>query len=65
MKLKTIKISSTNLPCADFPFFLSSFLRFSKDGLKLGSSFQQFVIISYLKHKEVKDTSVYVLTALS
>ena len=48
-----------------FSICLSSFLRFSKDGLKLGSLFQQFVIKSYLKHKEVKDISLYVLTALS
>ena len=32
-----------------FSISLSLFLNFSKDGLKLGSSFQHFVIMSYLK----------------
>ena len=41
-----------------FSISLSLFLNFSKDGLKLGSSLQQSVIISYLKHKDVVNISV-------
>ena len=41
-----------------FSISLSLFLNFSKDGLKLGSALQHFVIISYLKHKDVMNTSV-------
>ena len=41
-----------------FSISLSLFLNFSKDGLKLGSSLQHFVIISYLKHKDVMNISV-------
>ena len=41
-----------------FSISLSLFLNSSKDGLKLGSSLQHFVIISCLKHKDVMNTSV-------
>ena len=41
-----------------FSISLSLFLNFSKYGLKLGSSLQHFVIISYLKHKDVMNISV-------
>ena len=37
-----------------FSISLSLFLNFSKDGLKLGSSFQHFVIKSYLKGRPKK-----------
>ena len=37
-----------------FSISLSLFLNFSKDGLKLGSSFQHFVIMSYLKGRPKK-----------
>ena len=33
---------------------LSSFLKYLKDGLKLGSSFQHFFIMSYLKGRQKK-----------
>ena len=41
-----------------FSISLSLFLNFSNDGLKLGSSFQHFVITSYLKHKDIKNILV-------
>ena len=37
-----------------FSISLSLLLNFSKDGLKLGSSFQHFVIKSYLKGRQKK-----------
>ena len=43
-----------------FSISLSLFLNSSKDGLKLGSSLQHFFIISYLKHKDVMNTSVVI-----
>ena len=43
-----------------FSISLSLFLNFSKDGLKLGSSFQHFVIKLYLKGRQKK---VYTETA--
>ena len=44
---------SINSTLCWFSISFSLFLKFSKDGLKLGSSFQQFVIMSYLKDKQV------------
>ena len=43
-----------------FSISLSLYLNSSKDGLKLGSSLQHFFIISYLKHKDVMNTSVVI-----
>ena len=50
-KHKETRCRILNSTLCRFPISFSLFLNFSKDGLKLGSSFQHFVIMSYLKER--------------